>query len=98
MNLRVEQLINIAKRKMKHSNDPVHDLDHVTRVVKRVKEFIADMDLSHDEKQAVILAAWWHDVARSITKNPSKIKARRKPKKSPNKAPLRDQLTKCLLN
>ena len=73
MNLRVEQLINIAKRKMKHSNDPVHDLDHVTRVVKRVKEFIADMDLSHDEKQAVILAAWWHDVARSITKNPSII-------------------------
>ncbi|MDP2693166.1 MAG: hypothetical protein Q8O88_06050 [bacterium] len=71
MDNRVEKLINTAKRRMKHSNDPAHDLDHVARVVKSVKDFTRDLDLTAEEKNAVVLAAWWHDVSRSITKKPS---------------------------
>ena len=73
MDSRVDKLINIAKRRMKWSKDPIHDLDHVTRVVKRVKEFTFGMDLSIEEKHAIILAAWWHDVSRTIMKKPSMV-------------------------
>jgi len=68
-----ERLIYIAKHKMKNSNDPIHDLGHVSRVVNYTKLFIRDTNLSHTQKQSLILAAWWHDVARTVTKNPSFI-------------------------
>lgn len=73
MNSRVEKLINFAKHKMKKSTDPLHDMGHVERVVKRVKEFSRDIDLTVEEKNSIVLAAWWHDVSRTITKNPSLV-------------------------
>ncbi|OGH89915.1 MAG: hypothetical protein A2469_04205 [Candidatus Magasanikbacteria bacterium RIFOXYC2_FULL_40_16] len=73
MDSRIEKLINNAKRRMKHCVDPVHGLDHVERVVSRVKELTMDLGLSAEERQAIILAAWWHDVSRSMTKKPSII-------------------------
>ena len=56
---------------MKNSRDPIHDLGHVSRVAAYVKDFIKDSNLSFEQKQALVLAAWWHDAARALTKNTS---------------------------
>ena len=68
---KLNKLIYKAKHIMKNSRDPIHDLGHVSRVVSYVKAFVKDTDLSEQQKQAVILAAWWHDAARALTKNTS---------------------------
>lgn len=70
---KIEKLISIAKLKMKDSNDPIHDLDHVTRVVAMVQNMGSEMNISEKHMSAIILAAWWHDVGRTITKRPSFI-------------------------
>ncbi|MFB6181931.1 MAG: hypothetical protein ABEJ24_03470 [Candidatus Magasanikbacteria bacterium] len=67
MQEKIRKLKNIAKLKMKSSSDPVHDLDHVRRVVDYTKEILSEYDcFNKKQKQAVILAAWWHDVGRTI--------------------------------
>lgn len=66
-------LVAAAKKYMKRSKDPIHDLSHATRVVAHVKKLAAAYHLSSQQTEALILAAWWHDVARSITKRPSII-------------------------
>ncbi len=58
---------------MKYSIDPAHDLGHVKRVVKNVKNLSKELNLNEKQKQAIILAAWWHDVSRTTTKRPSFI-------------------------
>lgn len=68
---KINQLIDIAKERMKASRDPIHDLGHVERVVGYVKKFTEGTNLTDTQKQSLILAAYWHDIARSITKNPS---------------------------
>jgi hypothetical protein len=64
-------LIKIAKQKMKHSSDPIHDLKHVENVVTYVKTLVKDTELSSKQKNSLILAAWWHDVSRTIPKKTS---------------------------
>ena len=71
MNDKVNALIFIAKNKMKKSCDPVHDLSHILRVIDYVKKFSAEIGLAGEQRQAVILAAWWHDISRTIPKSPS---------------------------
>lgn len=71
MNDKVNTLIFIAKNKMKKSHDPVHDLCHILRVVDYVKKFSTEIGLTGEQRQAVILAAWWHDISRTIPKSPS---------------------------
>lgn len=73
MNTKNQHLIAIAKRYMVQSNDPVHDIEHVERVVASTTNIANQLKLSTEQTQALILAAWWHDVARSITKKPSII-------------------------
>ncbi|PIR04307.1 MAG: hypothetical protein COV59_01585 [Candidatus Magasanikbacteria bacterium CG11_big_fil_rev_8_21_14_0_20_39_34] len=68
---KVEQLIETARRKMKKSKDPIHDLSHVERVVQYTKDFSCQLDLTDEQKNALLLAAWWHDMARTITRRPS---------------------------
>jgi len=70
---KIQKLIHVAQNKMRTSNDPIHDIDHVTRVVAMVSDMIQEIDISEKETQAIILAAWWHDVGRTITKRPSFI-------------------------
>ena len=65
--------MNGAKIIMANSSDPIHDLEHVERVVNNVEVLIKDIKLTQKEKDAVILAAWWHDVGRTLTKNPHTI-------------------------
>lgn len=68
---KVDQLIELAQEVMKRSTDPIHDLNHVRRVVKHTTQLCADLRLSEKQTLALILAAWWHDASRTITKNPS---------------------------
>ena len=58
---------------MANSNDPVHDLSHVRRVVSYTKRLCADMNISGEQTEALILASWWHDASRTLTKKPSVI-------------------------
>jgi len=71
MNETYNQLITQAQKLMSHSGDPVHDISHVKRVVKYTEMIQGDFVLSTKQKKATILAAWWHDTGRTITKKPS---------------------------
>ncbi len=64
-------LIEKAQKLMNLSQDPIHDLSHVRRVVINTKRIGNAYNLTEEEKEAVELAAWWHDVARILTKQPS---------------------------
>lgn len=64
-------LIEVARQKMAKSRDPVHDLAHVTRVAGYCETIAQNYVLTEKQKQALILAAWWHDVGRTIPKSPS---------------------------
>ena len=70
---RIDNLIHLAKDHMRRSHDPAHGLDHAARVAAVLERFAADLHLSEDERMALILAGWWHDVSRTITKRPSII-------------------------
>ncbi len=64
-------IVNKARELMKLSKDPIHDLSHVERVVENVKKIAPSLNLTKEETDAIELAAWWHDVARVLTKQPS---------------------------
>lgn len=70
---KIEALTEKAKKVMEHSRDPIHDLNHVSRVAAHTERLCKDLNLSQEQTDALILAAWWHDAARTITKNPSII-------------------------
>lgn len=67
----IEKLTALAKVYMLQSTDPVHDLAHVQRVVAYADRIARAHHLTKDEYDAVILAAWWHDVSRTIFKGTS---------------------------
>ncbi|MCF6277097.1 MAG: hypothetical protein L3J07_04680 [Candidatus Magasanikbacteria bacterium] len=69
----LSSLIKIAKQKMKHSSDSIHDLEHVKNVVNHVKTFSNDLHLNSKQKNALVLAAWWHDVSRTVPNKTSFI-------------------------
>lgn len=66
-----ERLIAVAKDRMAKSKDPIHDLAHVTRVAEYCETIAKNYQLTEAQHQALILAAWWHDVGRTTTKKPS---------------------------
>lgn len=70
---KIKKLTDIAKNKMKNSHDPVHDLGHVDRVAKYSERLGKDHGLNKTQIEALILASYWHDVSRTITKKPSII-------------------------
>lgn len=67
----IKHLIRLAKRRMRASADPVHDIGHTMRVVRYTSFIGQSCALSSEEQAVVTLAAWWHDVSRTITKKPS---------------------------
>ena len=73
MNNKNQHLIAIAKRYMSQSSDPIHDIEHVRRVVTSTSTIAKQLHLNSEQTEALVLAAWWHDVARSVTKKPSII-------------------------
>ena len=73
MKSKIAQLISIAEKKMEFSKDPLHDLEHVKRVVNMVQTLGKELDVSEKHIQALTLAAWWHDVGRTVTTRPSML-------------------------
>ena len=73
MNNKIDRLIAIAKEKMEGCRDPMHDLAHVQRVIAYTECIKKDFQLTERQLQGLVLAAWWHDVSRTITRNPSLI-------------------------
>jgi hypothetical protein len=74
MNMHSEKIAHLtrqAQARMKDSRDPIHDLDHVTRVVAHVHTLSRELKLNSEQVQALELAAWWHDVSRTITRGTS---------------------------
>jgi len=69
--LKIKKLVIQAEEAMKSSADPIHGLSHVKRVVKNVENICEEMSIDGRQKDALILAANWHDVSRTITKYPS---------------------------
>ena len=67
----VKKLLKLAEKIMSGSQDPVHDLAHVRRVVENCETISRSFSLSESQKQALLLAAWWHDASRTLTKRPS---------------------------
>ncbi len=68
---KIDFLIEKAKKLMSLSRDPIHDLSHVQRVVHNAERISTAYQLTKEECEAVKLAAWWHDVARVLTRKPS---------------------------
>lgn len=73
MDTKIQQLIAQARAYMACSADPVHDLCHAERVVCYIEEMSDELCLNDAERAALVLAGWWHDVARTLTKRPSVI-------------------------
>lgn len=58
-------MIDIAIEKLKIcENDPLHFIGHTIDVVKYVKELLEEIPAN---KEICIIAAYWHDVGRSVT-------------------------------
>ena len=56
-------IIDIAKKYMQGINDYEHNMNHVNDVVYYTKELIKNLDLDVDE-EVCIISAYWHDVGR----------------------------------
>ena len=70
---KILHLIEIAKKRLETSCDPAHDLGHAQRVARYIEQFDEELKLGDKHKQALILAAWWHDISRTISSQPSFI-------------------------
>ena len=70
---KIHLLIAEAQSRMRRSTDPAHDLAHAEQVARFATQLADDTGIPPDQKTALILAAWWHDVSRTLTKNPSLI-------------------------
>lgn len=66
-----KKLIQVAQDKMKKSRDPIHDFAHVKRVSEYCTAIAKGYNLTPKQEEALILAAWWHDMGRTIPKRPS---------------------------
>lgn len=71
MSHKIERLIERAQAIMRQSTDPIHDLDHGRRVAAFAETLANDLNLSPEQRDALVLAAWWHDASRTLTKKPS---------------------------
>lgn len=68
-----ENLVRCAERRMMHSADPLHGVDHVRRVVQSAEALAASFSFSFEERAALRLSAWWHDVSRMMVHKPSLV-------------------------
>src|SRR3989338_2062478 len=73
MQEKLDQLITAAQARMRRVRDPIHGIDHVERVVSHAHRLCATAGITGAQRDALILAAWGHDVSRSMTKKPSLV-------------------------
>jgi hypothetical protein len=71
MHHQVPLLIAEAKRRMAHSKDMYHNLKHVERVVSYATNIADSLELTSNQREGLLLAAWWHDAAHTLTRKPS---------------------------
>ncbi len=67
------ELIRRAEARMALSRDRLHDLSHVRRVAQSVETFATALGCDERQREALQLAAWWHDVSRTLSRRPSLI-------------------------
>ncbi len=70
---KVQRLVETAKIIMRKTRDPIHDVGHAERVAQHVEMLGRQFNMSQPQRDALILAAWWHDASRVITSRPSFI-------------------------
>ena len=70
---KIDQLTRRAEERMTLSRDQLHDLSHVRRVVQSVETFAVALGCDERQREALRLAAWWHDVSRTLSRRPSII-------------------------
>ncbi|HOX61218.1 MAG TPA: HD domain-containing protein [Candidatus Magasanikbacteria bacterium] len=68
---KTQKLINVGLKLMEKTHDPLHNRNHVERVISTTQTIAHKQNLSDHDTQALALAAAWHDVARIITRRPS---------------------------
>jgi hypothetical protein len=66
-------LIHAARKRMRHSHDPVHDLGHAERTAHYMERLSRETGVNTEHTKSLIIAAWWHDVSRTMTDKPSFI-------------------------
>lgn len=64
-----ERLVLIAQETLKQTPDIFHDYEHHQRIVNNL-ERIDFQDLKPEDKQLLVLVAWWHDLSRALFKKP----------------------------
>lgn len=73
MHHQTHPLITAAEIRMRQSSDPIHDYAHAKRTAQYAEKLGRDARVRVTYLPSLVIAAWWHDVARTITKNPSFI-------------------------
>ena len=70
---KVSTLIALAAERMHASEDPVHGYHHAAGVAKTAELCAVAAGLPQQEVEALVLAAWWHDVGRTVLNRSSFI-------------------------
>ncbi|MGB5820261.1 MAG: Pycsar system effector family protein [Saonia sp.] len=68
----IEKSANFVREKLGHDLDPrflYHNLSHTERVVKSASVLVKEVDLSEEEKEMVLVAAWFHDVGYVVSRD-----------------------------
>lgn len=68
---KVQTLIDIAAKRMRGSEDPIHGYHHAAGVAATAEACAKAARLSPSETEALVLAAWWHDVGRTVLRRSS---------------------------
>lgn len=68
---KVQILVDHAAERMRSSADPIHGYHHAANVAATVEACAQTLQLTPAETEAVILAAWWHDVGRTVLQRSS---------------------------
>lgn len=68
---KINSLIAQAQKRMRASRDPMHDIRHAQCVAGYAQKIANEMGLDAKHIETLILAAWWHDVGRTVTNKPS---------------------------
>lgn len=68
---KVQTLIDSAAKRMRGSEDPIHGFHHAAGVAATAEACAKAAHLPQTEIEALVLAAWWHDVGRTVLRRSS---------------------------
>ncbi len=70
---KLQFLVEKAQQIMRRTHDPIHDIDHAKRVADHADILGTSMNITQTQREALLLAAWWHDASRVMNRRPSFI-------------------------